>query len=194
MGVGGLVAAGPGIFLPAADRPELVEIIEPTIDDEPVIVQAPETRELEGSQLVGESLVVAPLPGSGDEGAGADGTDDDGTDDDSTDVVCAEGNHGATVSSVAKQAEPGPEHGEAVRAAAQSDCGKDDDASSTGDDTPSADDDASSVGDDAPSADDDASSADDDAPSTDDDTPSEPKGQNKGQNKGKDNPSDDDQG
>ncbi|NNE10978.1 MAG: hypothetical protein HKN41_01895, partial [Ilumatobacter sp.] len=149
MGVGGLVAAGPGIFLPAADRPELVEIIEPTIDDEPIVVPAPETSELEGSQLVGDRLVVGPLPGSGDEGAG---DDSDSADSESTDVVCAEGNHGATVSSVARQTEPGPEHGEAVSAAAQSDCGKDDDASSTGDDTPSADDDTPSADDDTPSA------------------------------------------
>jgi hypothetical protein len=39
--------------------------------------------------------------------------------------VCAEGNHGETVSSVAQAVEPGPEHGPAVAAAAQSDCGKD---------------------------------------------------------------------
>lgn len=42
-----------------------------------------------------------------------------------SEVVCAEGNHGETVSSVAHAVEPGPEHGPAVAAAAQSDCGKD---------------------------------------------------------------------
>ena len=37
---------------------------------------------------------------------------------------CAEGNHGKTVSSVAKSVEPGPEHGAAVAEAAHSTCGK----------------------------------------------------------------------
>ena len=41
-----------------------------------------------------------------------------------TSIVCADGNHGMTVSSVAHATPPGPGHGEAVSAAAHSDFGK----------------------------------------------------------------------
>ena len=95
-----------------------------------------------------------PGPGHGDEvsiaahsSCGKD-TDDDTTDDAIADDVgavplvddpatefdetqCAEGNHGATVSSIAKETPPGPGHGDEVSIAAHSSCGK----NTTDDDT-----------------------------------------------------------
>jgi hypothetical protein len=69
--------------------------------------------------------------GSTDSPDGADGTalDGSGGEDGKADaVVCADGNHGATVSSVAQDASTlGRDHGKAVSEAARSDCGKDDD-------------------------------------------------------------------
>ena len=47
-------------------------------------------------------------------------------------MVCAEGNHGKTVASVAQATPRGPGHGATVAAAAQSDCGK----ATDDDDTP----------------------------------------------------------
>ena len=59
--------------------------------------------------------------------------DDPTTDFDET--QCAEGNHGATVSSIAKETPPGPGHGDVVSEAAHSSCGKNADDDTTTDDT-----------------------------------------------------------
>ena len=59
--------------------------------------------------------------------------DDPATEFDET--QCAEGNHGATVSSIAKETPPGPGHGAVVREAAHSSCGKQATSDDTTDDT-----------------------------------------------------------
>ena len=46
---------------------------------------------------------------------------------------CAEGNHGATVSSIAKETPPGPGHGDEVSEAAHSSCGRNADDDTTDD-------------------------------------------------------------
>ena len=100
LGVGGLVAAGPGIFQPAADKPPVG--LDDGIDD--------------GEQGGDRAPTVSTAPSLDDSierrggGSGA--------------VQCADGPHGKTVSSIAKTTEPGPDKGETVSSAAQSDCGK----------------------------------------------------------------------
>jgi hypothetical protein len=59
-----------------------------------------------------QAAEAAPAPSADEAAAGADA------------VTCADGSHGKTVSSVAHDTPPGPDHGAAVAAAAQSDCGK----------------------------------------------------------------------
>ena len=59
--------------------------------------------------------------------------DDPATEFDET--QCAEGNHGATVSSIAKETPPGPGHGDEVSIAAHSSCGKNATDDDTTDDT-----------------------------------------------------------
>jgi hypothetical protein len=96
--VGGAAAAGPGGFDPV-DRP-------PTIDPPPASVPPVELPEAARGAPHQTSPTTAPTAVA------------------PADIVCAEGNHGKTVSSVAQATPPGPEHGTAVAAAAQSDCGK----------------------------------------------------------------------
>lgn len=144
LGVGGLVAAGPGIFSAAADTARSL-----------VTEQADPERELPAA-VPGDDSAERSDDGSSD-------TDGDSTDADSTDgvhdsagapddaqpaaeavdrsddgVECAEGTHGATVSSVAHATtvpgSPPGDHGRRVSEAARSDCGKPN-ADDTGDDT-----------------------------------------------------------
>jgi hypothetical protein len=79
------------------------------------------TKAPSGSTASTFDPTAAGADGSGDAGADASDTGDTGADG----VVCADGNHGATVSSVAHDdAVSGLEHGAAVSEAARSDCGK----------------------------------------------------------------------
>ena len=111
LGVGGLVAAGPGFFQASADKvftndEETTETTEtPEDGDDEQSETSPPSDELSSDQLSSDpsSTDVAKL---GDE------------------VECAEGNHGKTVSSIARATESTDDKGEIVKAAAQSDCGK----------------------------------------------------------------------
>ncbi len=139
LGVGGLAAAGPGFFQAAADRISTTETRPPSDDDRSSLDQtlddtSAEQREDDQDQ-------------SGDEDASVDSKSDKNADEDSelggdpaatttetTDIECAEGNHGATVTSVVKATESGPGKGQIVSEAARSDCGKKvDDESDSGD-------------------------------------------------------------
>ncbi len=108
LGVGGLVAAGPGFFQAAADKvftndEEMTEAPEDDGDEQSET--NPPSDELSSNELSSDpsGTDVAKL---GDE------------------VECAEGNHGKTVSSIAQATESSDDKGEIVKAAAQSDCGK----------------------------------------------------------------------
>ena len=92
--------------------------------------------------------------------------DDPATEFDET--QCAEGNHGATVSSIAKETPTGPGHGDEVSIAAHSSCGK----NTTDDDTT-----------------DDAATVDTTVATTDDDSPgnSDGHGNSNGHGSGNDN-------
>jgi hypothetical protein len=138
LGVGGLVAAGPGFFQAAADKVF-------TNDDPTTNGQDDENNNEHGSENENENddeqdEVSSTDDSSNDEQASDDISDE--SDDLSTDVnpqpsetdaantsdevICAEGNHGQTVSSVAQATESGPGKGQVVSQAAQSDCGKTD--------------------------------------------------------------------
>ena len=109
LGVGGLVAAGPGFFQAAADKvftndEETTETTETT--------EAPEEDEDELSETSSPSEELSSDPSDTDVAKLGD------------EVECAEGNHGKTVSSIAQATESGDDKGEIVKAAAQSDCGK----------------------------------------------------------------------
>jgi hypothetical protein len=136
IGMGGIAAAGAGTFRPADDRGEIrgtdtvvdttipdTTIPDTTIPDTVVDTTIPDTvvdttipgPETTVANLLAEPLVDEPLL---DEPL----VDDPATEFDET--QCAEGNHGATVSSIARETPPGPGHGDAVSIAAQSSCGK----------------------------------------------------------------------
>ena len=119
----------------------------PLVDDP--ATEFDETQCAEGNHGATVSSIAKetpPGPGHGDEvsiaahsSCGKNTTDDDTTDDTVADTLvddpatefdetqCAEGNHGATVSSIAKETPPGPGHGDEVSIAAHSSCGKNDD-------------------------------------------------------------------
>ncbi len=109
LGVGGLVAAGPGFFQAAADKvftndEETTETTETT--------EAPEEDEDELSESSSPSEELSSDPSDTEVAKLGD------------EVECAEGNHGKTVSSIAQATESSDDKGEIVKAAAQSDCGK----------------------------------------------------------------------
>jgi hypothetical protein len=117
IGMGGIAAAGAGTFRPSDDRGETRsadKVVDTTIADTvaDTTIPGPETTvaNLLAEPLVDEPLLDEPL------------VDDPATEFDET--KCAEGNHGATVSSIAKQTPAGPGHGDEVSIAAQSSCGK----------------------------------------------------------------------
>jgi hypothetical protein len=117
IGMGGIAAAGAGTFRPSDDRGEIRSAdtdVDTTIADTVVdtTIPGPETTV---ANLLAEPLVDEPLLGD-------PLVDDPATEFDETE--CAEGNHGATVSSIAKQTPAGPGHGDEVSIAAQSSCGK----------------------------------------------------------------------
>ena len=116
----------------------------PLVDDP--TTEFDETQCAEGNHGATVSSIAKetpPGPGHGDavsiaahSSCGKNATDDDTTDDTVADTLvddpttefdetqCAEGNHGATVSSIAKETPPGPGHGDEVSIAAHSSCGK----------------------------------------------------------------------
>jgi hypothetical protein len=113
LGVGGLVAAGPGFFTEANDPPAAVSA--PTSDpdagsaagttlfDEETTETTVPDETVPSTTVTGDSLAANIIP----------------------EVECEEGNHGATVSKVARAAESLPGKGAIVSQAAKSDCGKD---------------------------------------------------------------------
>jgi hypothetical protein len=121
IGFGGVAAAGPGNFLPSADDPFVTDVPEdkPTETTEPAATTSTAaatsttttTQPATAQTVTTEALIVVPL------------VDDPTTEFDET--LCAEGNHGKTVSSVAHATESGPGKGEIVSTAAHSSCGKD---------------------------------------------------------------------
>lgn len=132
LGVAGVAAAGKGAFIPD-NRP----VLEATLDTDDADETVPETSIVDTT--ASETTMVDTTPADGDDDEGddeskdeAEGTADSGP---TTSIECADGNHGKTVSSVAHETPPGPGHGEAVSAAAQSDCGKKDATDDTSVDT-----------------------------------------------------------
>ena len=141
LGVAGVAAAGAGVFVPD-NRPSIES--DHDNDDEGVETTIADDESAETTMPATETS-VADENNANDENDETDETDENDeneSDDDSkdaaettvadesapadgTEVVCADGNHGMTVSSVAHATPPGPGHGAAVSAAAQSDCGKD---------------------------------------------------------------------
>ena len=126
LGVGGLAAAGPGVFTAAADRARsLVTSDSEQESDDGSVVPGDDSSTDDSST---ESAEAAP-PSSLD----ATSTDAQGTSDASptvdplAEIECAEGNHGATVSEAAHATLPpdATNRGEIVSRAARSDCGKD---------------------------------------------------------------------
>jgi hypothetical protein len=125
IGMGGIAAAGAATLRPARDdgKTSTADTVADTTLPETTIPEttvpettAPETTipETTVPDTAAETLV-----------------DDPTTEFDET--QCAEGNHGATVSSIAKETPPGPGHGEVVSEAAHSSCGKDADDDATDD-------------------------------------------------------------
>ena len=123
IGMGGIAAAGAATLRPSADRGNLRSddtVSDATVRDDITATTIPTTTTILSATLADATLAddtgVVPL------------VDDPATEFDET--QCAEGNHGATVSSIAKDTPPGPGHGDEVSIAAHSSCGKD-----TSDDT-----------------------------------------------------------
>ena len=134
LGFAGVAAAGPGGFLTDDDGPVLgtsttsstsstsaeTTVVETTV----VETTATPTTESPTTIATSTSADATAIPAADGQAMGAL-VDDPDTDFDETE--CAEGNHGKTVSSVAHETEPGPDHGATVSEAAKSSCGKDDD-------------------------------------------------------------------
>ena len=125
IGMGGIAAAGAATLRPARDTGEISTadtVVDTTTPDTVVDTTTPETVVDTTIPVTTVSAVLAEAL-----------VDDPTTDFDET--QCAEGNHGATVSSIAKETPPGPEHGDVVSEAAHSSCGKDADEDTTTEDT-----------------------------------------------------------
>ena len=129
IGMGGIAAAGAATLGPAQDRDEIRGVADTVVDtttpDTAADTTTPDTAAdtTTPDAAVDVATVEATVPSAL--------VDDPTTDFDET--QCAEGNHGATVSSIAKETPPGPDHGDAVSEAAQSSCGKDTDDTVTDD-------------------------------------------------------------
>jgi hypothetical protein len=144
VGVGGVAAAGASVSRFDIDLPIIGDQTETT---EASVVETGTTTAVATTTITTTTttttMVVSPaVPDGGTPSDGADGDDIDahhatsdttgGLDDATTTTIeCAEGNHGDTVTSVARETPPGSDHAPAVVAAAQSDCGKSTDDSST---------------------------------------------------------------
>jgi hypothetical protein len=123
IGMGGIAAAGAATFRPSADRGDVrsaATVVDNTVVDD-TVVDDTSTTTISSSTTVPDDTVADDI--SDDTGAAL--VDDPATEFDET--QCADGNHGATVSSIAKETPSGPGHGDEVSVAAQSSCGKDTD-------------------------------------------------------------------
>jgi hypothetical protein len=134
LGVAGVAAAGAGVFVP--DNRPTIETVNTDGDSDDTAVETTIGDDESVESTMPEDTTAQTTVGSGTEADDdsdddaadttvTDGVTDGSTPTDNTAVECADGNHGKTVSSVAKATPPGPGHGAAVSAAAQSDCGKD---------------------------------------------------------------------
>ena len=136
IGVGGIAAAAAATLRPPGGRVELRTV--DTVDDSLPATAAPATTTpvttvpsttipvttVPETTIPVTTIPVTTIPGeavSGDAGA-VPLVDDPTTEFDET--QCADGNHGATVGSIAKETPPGPAHGGEVSLAAHSSCGK----------------------------------------------------------------------
>jgi hypothetical protein len=132
IGMGGIAAAGAATFRPSTDRGDLrsADTVVADIVAHDTVDEATTTTTT--TTIPGPTTVLDVTDDAGDVGV-APLVDDPATEFDET--QCAEGNHGATVSSIAKETPPGPGHGDEVSIAAHSSCGKnatDDDATDDG--------------------------------------------------------------
>jgi hypothetical protein len=138
LAVGGMAAAGAGTFV-SDERPTLTS--EPPTTDpattDPATSEPPTTDPATPDPATTEPPTTDPAtpdPATTEPPTTGPATPDPATTEPPTtdasvdgDLECADGNHGKTVSSVAHETPPGPDHGEAVSEAARSDCGKSDD-------------------------------------------------------------------
>ena len=128
LGVGGLVAAGPGIFFfPAADRPPATAPSTPAATSVQAVDATAVERNVERglptvTSVTTSTLGVDGLPAQSRDGDAGASQDTDG----------CEATHGDAVSDVARSTVPG----EQVKDAARSDCGKPDDRESPSDTAP----------------------------------------------------------
>jgi len=120
LSLGGVAAAATGVN-PLA--PIIGGSAAPSLEEIPATSQATTSTSAVGSTRPAEVASTSSGPATS-------GTEKESSSSAPTSIECAEGNHGKTVSSVAKSAVPGkPEtkganHGSVVREAAKSDCGK----------------------------------------------------------------------
>jgi hypothetical protein len=127
IGMGGIAAAGAATLRPTRDTGEIstADTTTPDTADSTTpgnVVKATTIQAAADTTIpvtTVSDLLAEPL------------VDDPTTDFDET--QCAEGNHGATVSSIAKETPPGPGHGDEVSIAAHSSCGKNADDDTTDD-------------------------------------------------------------
>jgi hypothetical protein len=129
LGVGGLAAAAKGVFVPD-NRPSAEKSHDTDADEDETTESestVSETTAVDTTDVDTTAVDSTDDEDSADKAADSTAPGDTGP---TTSIECADGNHGKTVSSVAHSVPPGPGHGEAVSAAAQSDCGKGDTTSS----------------------------------------------------------------
>ncbi len=123
LGFAGVAAAGRGVFVPD-NRPTIDTTPETTAPVDTVSETTMVDDSAADTTMVNDTAADTTMV----EDIAADTTLVDvstSIDSEATEVECAEGNHGKTVSSVARETEPGPDHGATVSEAARSDCGKD---------------------------------------------------------------------
>ena len=123
IGMGGIAAAGAATLHPSAERGNVGRadsVVDDNVVDDNVLDDTTTTTTIPSPTTVADDTGVALV-------------DDPTTEFDET--QCAEGNHGATVSSIAKETPPGPGHGAEVSIAAHSSCGKNATDDDTTDDT-----------------------------------------------------------
>jgi hypothetical protein len=135
IGMGGIAAAGAATFGPAQDRNEIRAadtVVDATTPDTAAADNAITDDTITDDTITDDAITDDAVTDDAiTDDTGAELVDDPTTAFDET--QCAEGNHGATVSSIAKETPSGPDHGDAVSEAAQSSCGKDVDDTATDD-------------------------------------------------------------
>ena len=119
LGVGGLAAAGPGIFQAAYNKVSTIGEQRSSADD----LQTSETQtDQDGQDRQDRSGTQSDGNGSYDAVSGEDPAADRGSTTDG--IECADGDHGDTVTSVVQASESGQGKGQIVNEAARSDCGQ----------------------------------------------------------------------